>query len=160
MIQSVTLTYIEKLEGKKAVLEINIPELNTRNANVTLPTWIPNSRHTLLQNTGKLMVYCSITSVVFTNRSRLHTPHTTGPVNSGRRRTLEVDWVAGAGDKPMQEAHEVKCSCRNEVHTSESTPKSAFLGRTTCSDSEIIFKCVLCVHICQCVHLTKCKCAL
>jgi hypothetical protein len=40
---------MEKLDGRYAVLDMNIPELKTRKANVTRPTWIPNSRHTLLE---------------------------------------------------------------------------------------------------------------
>ena len=42
-------TYIEKLEGKNAVLDINIPALKIKNTSVKRPTCIPNSRHILLQ---------------------------------------------------------------------------------------------------------------
>ena len=42
-------TYIENVDGRKAVLDTNIPALNTRNAKVKRPTWTPNSRHILLE---------------------------------------------------------------------------------------------------------------
>lgn len=41
---------MEKLEGRKAVLAMNIPGLNTKITNKIRPTFIPNSRQTLLSS--------------------------------------------------------------------------------------------------------------
>lgn len=40
---------MEKVDGKNAVLEINMPALNKRNAKVKRPIATPNSRHTDLK---------------------------------------------------------------------------------------------------------------
>ena len=43
------VSYIENVAGRKAVLEMNMPALNTRNAKARRPTWTPNSRQILLE---------------------------------------------------------------------------------------------------------------
>lgn len=58
------VSYMENVDGRKAVLDMNIPALNTRNANAKRPTWIPNSRQILLEHTQKTYFYYSVNQII------------------------------------------------------------------------------------------------